>query len=120
VPARIATLTDTATGELKAYVVVVAKRAGEALVADFLADSSRALTAMLSWIAPRLAADGFERATTYFLGSAEIDRAIQAAGFQPRNEAKFVIAGSRDGAPVETGRLARTEDWYLTEADRDN
>jgi hypothetical protein len=120
VPARIATLSEVNSGELRAYAVVVEKRPGEALVADFLGETPEALSGILAWIGPHLAAQGYATAVAYFLGSSEVHGSLVRAGFEPRNEAKFVIAGSRDGAPVRTGRLARTEDWYLTEADRDN
>jgi hypothetical protein len=105
---------------LRAYAVVVEKTPGEALVADFLADTPSALSAILAWIGPQIASAGCSRATTYFLGSADVHAALAVAGFHFRNDAKFVIAGSRADAPAETGRLARADDWYLTEADRDN
>ncbi len=120
VPARVAALLDDRTGDLRAYAVAIDKAPGEALIADFLAENADDLSTLLAWLGPRLASLGYRSAVTYFLGARLIDKALERAGFQFRNEAKFVIAGSREGGQVPTEVLARADDWYLTEADRDN
>ena len=120
VPARLAALVHRRSGEIAAYAAVVDKDPGEALVADFLAASDAELTLLLRMLGPQLAGLRYTRALTYFLGPRRIDSALQKAGFQFRNDAKFVIVGAREGAPASGGRLARVDDWYVTEADRDN
>lgn len=120
VPARLAALAARDTGEVHAYAAVVDKNPGEALIADFLATSDDALSTLLTRMGPALARRGYARAVAYFLGPTRMDVALRRAGFQFRNDAKFVIVGARDGAPVGMDRLGRADDWYLTEADRDN
>jgi hypothetical protein len=119
-PGRIAALVDRSDGHIGAYAAVVEKDPGDALIADFLALSNAHLTRLLRRLGPALAAEGCTRAVTYFLGPPAIDAALTQAGFQFRNDAKFVIAGAREGAQPDTERLARAGDWYITEADRDN
>lgn len=120
VPARVAALVDSKTGDLAAYAIVVEKEPGVALVADFLARSDQELELVLNKIGRPLAADGYSQALTYFLGHPRIDAVLQRAGFSARNEAKFVIVGVAKGASFPAAALERTEDWYVTEADRDN
>jgi hypothetical protein len=120
VPARLAALSARDTGEIHAYAAVVEKDPGEALIADFLASSDEALSMLLARMGPALAKQDYTRAVTYFLGPRHVDDALRRAGFQFRKDAKFVIVGAREGAPVGMDLLGRAEEWYLTEADRDN
>lgn len=120
VPARLAALATRATGEIHAYAAVVDKNPGEALIADFLASSDDALSMLLARIGPTLARQNYTRAVAYFLGPRRVDDALRRAGFQFRNDAKFIIVGAREGAPAGMDLLGRADDWYLTEADRDN
>lgn len=119
-PGRLAALVHRRDGHIGAYAAVVEKDPGDALVADFLALSDGHLTRLLQRLGPALARERCTRAVTYFLGPPTIDAALERAGFQFRNDAKFVIVGAREGAHPDTERLARAEDWYITEADRDN
>jgi hypothetical protein len=120
VPARLAVLVDRRGGEIAAYAAVAEKDPGEALVADFLAVGDAELTLLLRMLGPALAGERYTRAVAYFLGPRRIDAALQQAGFRFRNDAKFMIVGAREGAPATGERLARVDDWYVTEADRDN
>lgn len=120
VPARLAALSARDTREIHAYAAVVDKNPGEALIADFLATSDETLSMLLTRMGPALAKKNYSRAVTYFLGPRHVDHALRRAGFQFRNDAKFVIVGAREGAPAGMDLLARADDWYLTEADRDN
>ena len=120
VPSRLAALIDRKTREVHAYAAVVDKTPREARVVDFLATSNELLALLLTKLGPALAAKGYERAVTYFLGPRSVDAALEHAGFRFRNEAKFVIVGARAEGPIATPALAQEDDWYLTEADRDN
>jgi hypothetical protein len=118
-PSEIATLVDRA-GVLRAYAVVTQKTPGEALIADFLADSDAALQALLERLSPVLRRKGFSAAVTYFLGSKGVGEVLVSAGFAFRNLAKFVVVGTGSGSPLDQSKLLQVSSLYLTEADRDN
>ena len=117
VRSHIGALTDD-SGQLRAYAAVVDKDPGVALVADFLALTDDDLRALLRRLSGALRRRGYHSAVTLFLGAPAIAGILKDADFQFRNLAKFVVVGG--GRGVDEARLRKTDDWYLTEADRDN
>lgn len=115
----IVTLLDP-SGVLRAYAVVLQKTPGEALIADFLAESDAVLQALLERLAPALRRKGLTSAVAYFLGAEAVGEALVSAGFQFRNLAKFVVVGTGGASPVDQATLLEVRSLYITEADRDN
>lgn len=117
VPSEVAALVDGETGEVRAYAAVVRKVEGVALVADFLGRREEDLANLFRALAPALRERGFDSSVAYFLGDPRVSRLLEEEGFLFRNLAKHVVVSSGPGLPAE---LDRVENWYLTEADRDN
>ena len=117
VPSHIGTLID-GTGQLRAYAAIVDKDPGVALIADFLALTDDDLRILLRRLSGALRRRGYHSAVALFLGASAVGTVLKEADFRFRNLAKFVVVGAGQG--VDEARLRRTDDWYLTEADRDN
>ena len=115
-PGDLAALVDAESGALLAYAAVVEKVKGNALVCDFLAESDDALTSLFRLLFPALRERGFEQATTFFLGAPAVEALLREVGFSFRNAAKNVVIDTNQAG----SDLLQTENWYLTDADRDN
>jgi hypothetical protein len=118
--AALAISTQPSGREILAYAAIVEKDPGVALVADFLARSPAELAALFRLLWPALRSRGFKSAVTFFLGSADVARALTSAGFTFRHPSKFVVSAVGDTMLVERGAVEDVNNWYLTEADRDN
>jgi hypothetical protein len=118
--ASVVTLTTHGSNELLAYAAIVEKEPGVALLADFLALSHEDLLALLTLLWPTLRQRGFQRAVTLFLGSPDVSRTLTAAGLSLRQPSKFVVIGAGNSGLTGPAPLTKIEDWYITEADRDN
>jgi hypothetical protein len=115
-PGELAALVDTESEALLAYAAVVEKVKGNALVCDFLAESEDALATLFRLLFPALRQRGFEQATTFFLGTPVVEALLRDVGFSFRNAAKNVVIDTNQAG----SDLLQTENWYLTDADRDN
>ena len=120
VPHRIAALVDVATGAVHAYGVIAEREPGSALLADFLARTNEDLGILLDRLAVALRREGYSSVRTYFLGSAPVTATLTSHRFRFRNPGKFIVLGAGSSAPAERAALMQVNDWYLTEADRDN
>ena len=118
-PGQIAALVDAA-GELQAYAAIIEKQPGMAFLADFLASSDAALSALLNQLVVALRRKPYHAITTVFMGPENIQRVLSASGFQRRGEAKFAVIGKREDQADHAALPSKPEDAYLTEADRDN
>jgi hypothetical protein len=117
---RIAALVDRTSGAVRAYGVVAEREPGTVLLADFLADTDKDLGHLLDRLAVALRREGYSTVLTYFLGSSRITATLASHGFRFRSAGKFIVLGTSSSSPVERAALSNIEDWYLTEADRDN
>ena len=116
---RIAALTDSA-GALRAYAAVSERDPGTILLADFLADDDRSLRTLLDRLVVMLRKENYETILAYFLGAPSVAAALTSSGFRFRNAAKHIVLSIGGSARVQTDTLKNTDEWYLTEADRDN
>nr|AHN98029.1 hypothetical protein [uncultured bacterium lac193] len=120
VPHRIAALVDGSSGAVRAYGVVAEREHGSVLLADFLARTDDDLGFLLDRLSVTLRSEGYSTVVTYFLGSGRVAATLASHGFRFRNAGKFIVVGTSSSSPVDRAALSNTEDWYLTEADRDN
>jgi hypothetical protein len=117
---EIATLQRRESNDIAAYAVVLEREPGSVLIADFLALSDDYLGALLLHVANALRRRGIHSLVTAFLGNRGVLATLASCGFRLRHESKFVVVGSAPDLPVDKTLLAARDQWYLTEADRDN
>jgi hypothetical protein len=116
---RIAALIDRA-GALRAYAAVSERDPDTILLADFLADDDRSLKTLLDRLVVMLRSEGYQTILAYFLGAPSVAAALTSSGFHLRNAAKHIVLSVGASARVQPASLGNTDEWYLTEADRDN
>ncbi|MBP7569184.1 MAG: hypothetical protein KBA95_03880 [Acidobacteria bacterium] len=119
VPSRLVAAYDRA-GHPTAYAFLTAKEAGAAFLADFAFSAPLELGILLDFISRELRREGLVRIETHFLGPHRLQRLLVTRGFLPHGTGKWVVVSAGANAPVTEEEALRPEDWFLTDADRDN
>lgn len=115
--AKVVTLVDRASQQLRAYAIVGGVGDNAQLVDLF--GSVEALGDLLTLLAPALTARGFATVGVRFLGDPRIAALLAAQHFSLRDAQRTVIVHEGSAGGIEAAAVRTPSAWYLTDLDED-